>query len=230
MAKSKIGIKKNYQSQFEELERDMRGVKPWVKREYYKSFYKSIAKAADQRLVELERLAEKPGYKNVSEWAYSNAMRDLRGMFGEDAKRFNRKLPDNLNSIYKAISRILKFLNAPTSSISGISEVYDKRANTLNNKYGTDLDWSEVGHLFESKLWKKVNSKYGSKTAIKAIGVLQANKKKVKKALKDSKPISITIPEELKDGKKTKDINVEETVNKFLRYYKKDVNSILNKI
>lgn len=230
MGKSSIGIKKDYQKQYEEMQRDLKGVKPWVKKEYYKEFYRQLAKTADQRLIKLERLSEKSGYKNVTEWAYSNAMRDIRAAFGEDAKRFNRKLPDNLNTIYKDINRVLRFLNAPTSSISGISEVYDKRAATINKKYGTDVNWDKVGHIFESKLWKKTNSKHGSATVLKAIGVLQSNKTEVMKALKEHKPISITIPEEMVDGKLTKQKNVEEEVNKLLRYYKKDVNSLLKQV
>lgn len=231
MGKSSIGIRKDYQKQYEEMQRDLRGVKPKIKKEYYKEFYRQLAKTADQRLIELERLSKKKGYKNVSEWAYANAMRDIRAAFGEDAKRFNRKLPDNLNKIYKDINRVLRFLNAPTSSITGISEVYDKRAATINKKYGTDVNWDKVGHIFESKLWKKTNSNnHGSATVLKAIGVLQANKTEVMKALKEHKPISITIPEEWVDGKLTKQKNVEEEVNKLLRHYKKDVNSLLKQV
>ena len=231
MAK-KVGVKKNYQKQYEELQRDMQGVKPWVKKEYYRDFYRSIAKTADQRLVELERLSKKKGFADVTEWSYANAMRDIRGMFGSNAKRFNRTLSKdvNLNTLYKDINKVLRFLNAPTSSISGITEVYNKRSTTIDNKYGVDTDWSTIGHLFESKLWKKVSSKYGSKTALKAIGQLQQNKKMIKKAIKDGKPISISIPEQEVNGKKTKEINVEEAANKFLRYYKQDVSKILDKI
>lgn len=227
----KVGIRKDYQRQFEELQRDMQGVKPWVKKEYYKAFYKSIAKAADQRLIELERLSDKKGYQDVTEWAYKVAQREIKAMFGEGAKRFNRKQPENLNSMYKNINRVLKFLNAPTSSIQGIREVQNKRADTINSKYGTNLNWSDVGHLFESALWKKVNSKYGSKTALKAIGQIQKHEDNIKKALKQHKPISITIaPEKDASGKLRKDIKVEDAVNKFLRYYKTDVSKLTNKI
>ena len=56
MPKNQVGVKKNYQKQYEQLQREMHGVKAWVKKEYYREFYKRIAKTADQRLVELERL------------------------------------------------------------------------------------------------------------------------------------------------------------------------------
>ena len=153
MPKNQVGIKKNYQKQYEQLQREMHGVKAWVKKEYYREFYKRIAKTADQRLVELERLVSKKKYKEVKEWAYSNAMRDIRGMFGEEATRFNRALSKdiNLNTLYKDINKVLRFLNAPTSSVSGITEIFDKRANTLNAKYGTNLDWSTTGQLLDRK-------------------------------------------------------------------------------
>lgn len=234
MSKSPIGVKKNYQKQYEQLQRDMQGVKPWVKRNYYSDFYKAIAKTADQRLVELERLSKKKGYKEVTEWAYANAMRDIRSMFGEDAKRFNRKLPDkvNLNTLYKDINKILNFLNAPTSSVSGIDIIYDKRAKTLNKDYGTNLNWDTTGRLFESRLWKKTGAKKASATALKAIGVLQANRKEILRALSKGEKIAITVPEEIdeKTGEKKKDINVQEEVNRFLRYYKKDVNTLIKQL
>lgn len=225
MPKGKINRfeKKDYQGQFEQMQRELKSAKGWVKQAEYRAFFKKIAKAADQRLVELERLSEKEGFKEVKQWAYANAMFDIRAMFGEDAKRFNRRLPEDmkLQSIYKDINRVLNFLNAPTSSVSGITEIYDKRTATLNKNYGLDLTWDSTSHLFESQLWKKVNSKYGSGTALKAIGIIQKNRTEIEKALKDHKPISFTIEDDAK---------VEDAVNKFLRYYKKDTSKLIKKV
>ena len=237
MASKKVGFKKDYTQAYDWLQRDLRGKTSEEKRQAYKSFYKSIAKVADQRLIELERLSQKEGFKEVKQWAYKDAMREIRGMFGEDAKRFNRRIPDNLNSIYKDINRVLNFLEMPSSSVQGIREVYDKRANTVNDKYSTDLTWSTVGDLYESILWKKVNAKYGSKTTLLAIGRIQANEKKIKKALKEHKPISLHLADETFDitdsrGNKEKVTSqvVEETVNKMLRYYKKDVSKLIKRL
>lgn len=223
MAKSNIGEKVDYRMRFTFLQADLKGMTSDQKRKHLKDFYKTAAKAADQRLIELERLSKKEGYKDVKQWAYREAMRDIRAEFGEDAKRFNRKIPDNLNSIYKDINRVLNFLDSPTSSKKGIDEVYNKRANTINERYGTDINWSNIGDLFNSLLWKKTNEKYGSKTALKAIGYLQANEKKIKKALKNHKPISLHLEDDETHV-------VEETVNKFLRYYKTDVSKLLKKV
>lgn len=234
MAKrSNIGIIKNYQAEYEQLQRDLQGVKPWVKKASYLQFYKKIAKAADQRMVNIEALAKKDGYKEITEWAYAKAQRDIRGMFGQDATRFNRKIsPDeNLNTIYKDINRVLDFLNSPTSSKQQIDEIFEKRANTIKEKYDVDMNWSKTATVFDTVLWKKTGARKASATALKAIGIIQKNKKQIKRALKENEPISIIIPEQKdpKTGKLTKDINVEETVNHFLRYYKKDVNSLLKR-
>lgn len=233
MAKSKIGILKDYQAEYEQLQRNLQGVKPWVKKASYLQFYKKIAKAADQRLVNLESLAKKDGYKEVTEWAYAKAQRDIRGMFGQDAKRFNRKISgdENLNTIYKDINRVLDFLNAPTSSKQQIDIIFNKRANTIKEKYDVNMNWSKTATVFDTVLWKKTGARKASATALKAIGIIQKNQKQIKRALAENKPISIIIPETTDPitGEKTKDINIEETVNHFLRYYKKDVKSLLKR-
>lgn len=230
MPKSKkrsIGQKLDYTRQFKALQEYVKDMPRNEKADYYRNFYTSIAKVADQRLVELEKLSKKEGYSQVKQWAYKNAMREIRGMYGEDAKRFNRKQPNDLRTVYKNLRRVLSFLEAPTSSKSGIEEIYSKRANTINKKYGTNLDWSTVGDLFESVLWQKTNAKYGSKTALKAIGMIQQSEKQVKKSLTEHKPISLHIdPDE--NGKK--DVVLEKTVNKMLRYYKKDISKLIARI
>lgn len=215
-----VGKKQDYTAQFNKLYHEIRGKPSAEKKQAYMQFYRRIAKVADQRLVEIENLAKKPGYKKVKQWAYRVAMREIKGMYGEGAKRFNRKPPSDLRKLYKNINRVLQFLESPTSSKQGIQEVYEKRANTISEKYGVSVDWSNIGDLFESALYKKVDAKYGSKTAIQAIGIIQADKKKVQKALKEEKPISMHV----------EDIDLNRTVNNFLHYYKKDLKSLLKKI
>lgn len=226
MARNKIGVRKNYQTEYEDLQRSLKGSPKWVKQAAYRDYYKRIAKAADSRLLALERLSKNAEYKDVLEWSYKLAQKDIRDMFGSDAKRFNKKLPDNLNSVYKAISRVLNFLNAPTSSKSTIDEIFKKRAETIKQKYDVDMSWSKTATVFDTVLWKKTGARKASATALKAIGIIQKNKKEIKRMLKENKPIAIIIPE---DENGRKDIAIEDTVNHFLRYYKKDVKSLLNR-
>ena len=219
-----IGEIKNYQFEYEQLQRSLKGQPLWVKQAEYRVFYKKIAKAADNRLRRLEELSRDPKYKEVTEWSYKVAQKDIRDMFGSDARRFNKKLPANLNTVYKDINRVLNFLNAPTSAKKQIDEIFVKRANTIREKYDVDMSWSKTATVFDTVLWKKTGARKASATALKAIGVIQKNKAQIKRALKENKPISIILPSD-KDGKK--DINLESTINHFLRYYKKDVKSLL---
>ena len=221
-----IGKIKNYQFEYEQLQRSLKGQPLWVKQAEYRLFYKKIAKAADNRLRRLEELSRDPKYKEVTEWAYKVAQKDIRDMFGSDARRFNKKLPANLNTVYKDINRVLKFLNAPTSTKKQIDEIFVKRANTIREKYDVDMSWSKTATVFDTVLWKKTGARKASATALKAIGVIQKNKAQIKRALKENKPISIILPSD-KDG--MKDINLESTINHFLRYYKKDVKSLLKR-
>lgn len=221
-----IGEIKNYQLEYEQLQRSLKGQPLWVKQAEYRKFYKRIAKAADNRLRRLEELSRDSKYKEVTEWSYKVAQKDIRDMFGSDARRFNKKLPDNLNTVYKDINRVLNFLNAPTSTKQQIDEIFVKRANTIKEKYDVDMSWSKTATVFDTVLWKKTGARKASATALKAIGVIQKNKAQIKRALKENKPISIILPSD-KDGKK--DINLEATINHFLRYYKKDVKSLLKR-
>ena len=236
---SPIGQRKDYQVEWGFLQSDLKGLSSDDKRKELTKFYKRIAKVADQRLVNLESLMKKQGYKDVGEWAYAIAMRNIRSEWGSEAKRFNRKPPENINSIYKNINRVLDFLNSPTSSKQGIDKVYQKRADTIKSKYGVDMSWSKTATVFDSVLWKKRGTRFGSGTVLKAIGVLQANKQKIRDSLGD-KPITVIVPGDeearkaaLKKGHSViesdlKDDNIVNEINKQLRYYKKDVKSLLN--
>ena len=197
--------------------------------------YRKLAKRADQRLVRLERYAETEKYKNVTQYAYAKAMRDIRSWSGKDATRFNTKPPANLNSLMAKINDIKGFLQSASSTIKptadnavyndkgqivggGIDLTYQKRADTLNVRYGTNVTWENVGAVFESSLYRKLFNKYkSSKTAVRIIGKLQGDDKKIKKALDDKKAYNVRIK-----GEKP----LEEAVNKTLRYYKKDINSL----
>lgn len=235
--KRRVGVRLDYTRQFNQMQHDLRGSPRDQKIEYYKTFYKSIAKAADARLLALERLSGKEGYENVREWSYKQAMYDIHSSFGQNAKRFNRKLPDDLTKVYKNIRNVLNFLESPTSSKQGIDEVYQKRAQTIKDRYGVKANWQSIAGLFESKLYQKTDSKYGSKTALRAIGFIQRNTDTILKALQEGKSISVRLGANLsmteEDNKHVEvisaekyDVELQRTINNYLQYYKKDVNSL----
>lgn len=143
------------------------------------AYYKRLAKRADQRLVSLEKLSHEKGYENVLKYAYANAIYDIRSLsHNYDAKRFNIKLATtsqgaidqrNLNARINAVRR---FLESPTSTKSGITTSYKQRADTINDRYGTNFTWQEMQAYFERRKTELSDSAYGSKTELRAYGAI----------------------------------------------------------
>lgn len=202
--------------------------------------YRKLAKRADQRLVRIEQRSELGGkYLNIKQFAYKRAMVDIRKWSGESATRFNTKPPASTISLQAKIRDIKEFLQAPSSTIKptkdnavydlegnlvggGLELTYDKRAQTLNKKFGKYLDtpftWDNVGDFFESALWKKLDKKHAdSATTIKAIGTIMKSKKQIAKEINESKPSHVRV-----EG----DDILQARVNKILHYYKKDLKKL----
>ena len=185
-------------------------------------YYRRLAKTADQRMVRLEKASEQPYFKVATEWAYAKATRDiLKWIPPGDNKstklRFNTKPPEGEDLIAK-INDIKSFLSSPTSSKQGIINVYKKRADTVNKKYGTNFTWKQLAKYYDSGQAELWDAKFGSKTALMTIASLQKNKKKLVKAIKeadrkdirinakDSSMINKTVEMALKDNK----LNIED--------------------
>lgn len=145
--------------------------------ESIESYYRRIAKVADQRLVRLERLAGLPGYGNATQWAYRRAASDIETWGGNIEKpRFNTKPPESLNALRAKINDIKAFLGSESSTKSGITETYKNRAKTINSKYGTSFQVDDLAKVFNNGLMKKLEAKgFSSKTILKAIGYIQDN-------------------------------------------------------
>ncbi len=156
-----------------------------------KQYYKRLAKAADQRLRRLEALSEQDKYKNVKQWAYKEAMYDIKALFGEGVNRFDTAVPKTKageidERFYNArLNAVKRFLNAPTSSKGNIDILYGSRADTLNKRYGSNFNWQTVGKFFQSNQFKKLERIYGSKTAVKVAGALQRKGINLDKAIKE---------------------------------------------
>ena len=185
-------------------------------------YYRRLAKTADQRMVRLEKASQEPYFKVATEWAYAKATRDiLKWIPPGDNKstklRFNTKPPEGEDLIAK-INDIKSFLSSPTSSKQGIINVYKKRADTVNKKYGTNFTWKQLAKYYDSGQAELWDAKFGSKTALMTIASLQKNKKKLVKAIKeadrkdiridskDSSMIKKTVEMALKDNK----LNIED--------------------
>lgn len=151
--------------------------------ESLEKYYHRLAKTADQRLVRLESYEHDKYFKPATQWAYSRAQHDLQKWTGKGpgAKklRFNTAAPKGEEKLISKINDIKQFLSSPTSTKKGIVDVYQKRADTINQKYGTSFDWKSLAKYYDSGQAEIWDSKFGSKTALRTIGKIQKEGKKV---------------------------------------------------
>ena len=180
--------------------------------------YKTAAKAADQRLVRLERYGEEKNFKTAVKWSYARAQRDIQAWSGPDATRFNTKPPESIAELKAKIEDIKTFLKSPTSTKSGIKSIYEQRAKSFNKNHpGANYTWEDFGKLFESDLAKKLDEDYGSETKAKTLVAIQKNGKKIDKALKEAKEKDIRVPDKM----------VSRTVKRVLKEYPGEVQQLL---
>lgn len=183
------------------------------------SAYRTLAKAADQRLVRLERAAQEPNFGNATQWAYARAQRDIKEWSGEGATRFNTKPPAREGELRRKIEDIRTFMLSPTSTKKGIKESLKKRADTINKKFGTDFKWDDIGKYYQGNLAKKLEQIYGSKTVLRMIAAMQKKKSDVIKAIEQSKQTDVRVPDSNK--------MVEKMMNKVIKKYGKEVKEFL---
>ena len=165
--------------------------------ETLQQYYRRLAKTADQRLVRLESYKHDKYFKPATQWAYAKAQKDIQKWQNkgpEDKRlRFNTAPPKGDEQLLAKINDIKSFLESPTSTKQGIINVYKKRADTLNRKYGTQFTWQSLAKYYESGQAEAWDAKFGSKTALKTIAQLQKQDKKVKEAIKKAEAKDIRV-------------------------------------
>ena len=183
--------------------------------------YNKLAKKADRRMRELERFSRYEEFDKILNYAYKKAAKDIASWSppGPDKKpRWQRNTPMDTRSLKAKMRDIENFLEKKTSTVTGVISVYKKRADTINEKYKTNFTWQELANYFDTGFADKTSDKYGSKTVLMALGVIQHQKQEVVNALEQKVPMHIQVD----------DISVERAANNFLKYYKKDLSKILN--
>ena len=165
--------------------------------ETLQQYYRRLAKTADQRLVRLESYEHDKYFKPATQWAYAKAQKDIQKWQNkgpEDKRlRFNTVPPKGEEQLIAKINDIKSFLQSPTSTKQGIINVYKKRADTLNRKYGTQFTWQSLAKYYESGQAEAWDAKFGSKTALKTIAQLQKQDNKVKEAIKKAEAKDIRV-------------------------------------
>ena len=146
--------------------------------------YSKLARSANNRMTRLEKLAKNPEYKAVLGYAYKNAAYDLKNLFGGQS-RFPQDIAKmsanetNIRQMKQYITSVKNFLESPSSTKKGIDKTYRKRAHTINRSQGTHFTASDMRTFFDSSVWKKMNAKFGSKTAMKVIDNIQKNNEQI---------------------------------------------------
>lgn len=174
-----------------------------------RSEYVKLAKRADQRLVRLEQLETKPGFENVTKYAYAWAQKNLQRWSGKpEGSRFNAAIPSDIKSLEAKLHIVKQFLDMQTSTKGGILKTYKKRADALNKKYGTNFTWQDLSKYFNSSIAERAAAKFGSKTALRVIGQMQKKSDEVINAIKSKSENTVMV-----SGTK----NVKKKVAEFLQ-------------
>lgn len=165
----------------------------WEKRA---ALSRKLAKRANQRMKRLEEYAKRPGYSNITKFAYHQAEEYIRTYLQSEKERATLKPrykervkldPEikgkteeetyklNVQKENYKIKNMEEFLAMASSTMGksrsgpktkGIKAIYDKRADTITNKflekYGYSMSADDLKRFFDSKKQAKLESEVGS--------------------------------------------------------------------
>ena len=172
--------------------------------------YTRLSNTAYSRMRELEKWVQRePQYKSVLDWGYRLGKKAIARMYGENAKSFRRKAPTDKETLIQNISEVEKFLSLPTTTKTGVIDIYKKRADTLNKNWGTNFTWEDLASFFEGTGFEKNEMAYGSDVYLLAIGEIQKNEDNIIKAIKQKRDTNLNI----------KDEAVKEAVDSLINEY-----------
>lgn len=186
--------------------------------------YAVLAKRADTRMRRLEDLSKKDSiYEGAKAYAYLRAQDDLK-KWATQAKldsgkplRFDVKNVKSQKELEMRLKDVKRFLKSKTSTPKGIRDKYQKTVETIKKNYGVDMTPEQLANYFESGIAKKFDEKYGSKTALNALGIIQKSKTETAKELKKSMETIETGADDV----------IKQKAIKMFRYYNKKVKDIL---
>lgn len=186
--------------------------------------YKALAKKADRRLRELEKLSEESEWKDATRFAYARAMKDIEHRFGEGETRFDKRLPKQTKKlgVMAAIKDVERFLAMPSSTKSGLVSGYRDRANTINQKYGFKgnerLTWKDIAILFQDSTWDQLTHKMASGQVWKQIATQKKQEKTImrqlKKAVEKNQLVSddAAVMQKIKENLKNSNLTLKDLV------------------
>lgn len=125
--------------------------------------YMKLAHRADQRLLRLERLQNEAYYSGVTEYSYKGAMRSIADLGGQ-SNRFRSIKIVTEDDLMKAQASVTQFLGAPTSTKRQITNIYKKRATSLNKTMREqNADWEDMTWQEFANAWEYIDSAKGAK-------------------------------------------------------------------
>jgi len=174
---------------------EVRDIRPGETEEHY---FKELAKRADQRMRELERLKDVEHFKGATKYAYKSAVYHIQKFTNNpNANRFDIALRKNADGsvnrvdYHQKLNAVKRFLEAPTSTKTGITNMYKKRAATINKNNKTNFTWQELANYWEKEGAEKIGRSYGSDVMLKAVNRIknEAKPKNIRKANQQNKKV-----------------------------------------
>lgn len=107
------------------------------------AYRRSLAKAANQRIIRLERAGISAKGSALEGYAYKYLRRVGRERFSE-----RKSFLGNRNQEYAEIANLERFLNAETSTVVGVRAVQKRIAKTFQDK-GVDLSLNQIQTIME---------------------------------------------------------------------------------
>lgn len=159
------------------------------------AYYRRLAKAADQRLLRIERLAGKEGYKDIKTFSYARAISDIQ-IYNPKGTRFNAAISKDPRILKEQTMSVLDFLQAPTSTKYGIDTNFKNSIETINNNFHTGFTWSDAAAFFIKEqhkgLFKQVKD---SGLTLRAIGKIRNMEESLGKGVLKNTDLKIAGPE-----------------------------------
>lgn len=177
--------------------------------------YMRLAHRADQRMLRLERLSNEKYYEGVLTYAYKYAERSIIELGG--GSRFRSVKIETEDDLRQAMAGVKYFLGAPSSTKQSIKKVYQKRAKTINEKFGTNLTWQEMANV-----WEYIDSQKGGRVNYRSIFRTYDN-------LKKQEDPERVLQDILEGNKKNVKGDLSNMALKLMKKYGKDIVKLLIK-
>lgn len=152
-----------------------------------------LAKTANQRL----RSLEKAGLQNASNaYRYIEKLHfDKDSATATDAQgrmKFNTNFRGlTYQEVQHRIGEITRFLEAQTSTVSGVNAKYKKGFVTYRERYGADISYAEFTDLMRNDTMKRLKSQFSSAVINRIIDHMKATGETVKQAMDRFKDVDI---------------------------------------